>query len=330
MARIGYSMHLLQLAPPPAWSLAYLQAATRAVTPVPHLKGRPPAAGTPLTCRQVADLMVGAACASRPWHRMLRQREEGAERRERVPSSAPMGRPVQPPSLPALALGPVFSPLAANPPEVRSLSTARELPGPNNAHGSSDVQGTGADLGRAVPSGSEVPPGADLSGGLDSALIGGRDFSLSRCPASFDEADGDELDADGKAGTYYRDFDQLLGEDAAGSSSGSGLRTAGLAMAAQFAEAAEPLVLEHAGRMIPSDMARCLEAYWRLGRPASPQLLGVVQYRGGALLRVCNPNQSNAIIQVRVVGIATWACSAERHRAIGQYFPARGRAWCLP
>ena len=320
MARIGYSVHLLQLAPPPPWSLAYLQAATRAVTPVPHPRGRPLPAGDPLTCRQVADLMVGAACASRPWHRMLRQREGGAEGREVVPSPIPVGRPVQPSSPPESALlGPVFSPLAVIPPEARPLSAARAPDGrPPSAHAGPDEQPAGADLGRAVPAGSDG--GAD-AGGLDSAS-----FSLGSCPAPLDASDGDELDAEGGAGAYW-EFEEQQGRNAAGGSSSSGsgggannssgLRSAGLALAAQFAEAAEPLVLEHAGRMIPSDLARCLEAYWRLGRPASRQLLGVVQYRGGALLRACYPNQSNAIIQVRVVGIATgmWHREAQGHRA---------------
>ena len=335
VARIGYSVHLLQLAPPPAWSLAYLQAATRAVTPVLHPRGRPPPAGNPLTCRQVADLMVGAACASRPWHRMLRQREEGAERGQ-VTSPTPMGRPVQPSSPPASALlDPAFSPLAVLPAEARPLSAAREPPFPNNvparapngvpeAHAGPDVQ---PDMGGTVPASSKAPPGSD-PGGLDSAI-----FPLGSCPAPSDESDGDELYADGKAGSYW-EFEEQHGEDAAGSGSSSGpnssgLRASGLSLAAQFAEAAEPLVLEHAGRMIPADVARCLEAYWRLGRPASQQLLGVVQYRGGALLRVCNPNQSNAIIQVSVVGMA---CSDERYRASWQQpgCPASERGWCSP
>lgn len=289
MARIGYSVHLLQLAPPPAWSLAYLQAATQAVRPAPHPRGRPPPAGSPLTCRQVADLMAGVACASRPWHRMLRQSAEGAEGVQAPPPPTPMGRPIQPPSPPPPAsdsAGPVFSPPAGLLlGTARPLTTVQPPPAAEAKQLDPNVQ-PGVQPG-VLPG---VQPGAEL-GSLDSAL-----FSLGRQPAPFDN---DDRGAEGEADAPWAFDDEQEGGGGAGnSSSGDGLRAAGLALAAQFAGASEPLVLEHARRMVPADLARCLEGYWRLGRPASWELLGVVQARGGALLRVCNLNQSNTIIQV--------------------------------
>ena len=75
-------------------------------------------------------------------------------------------------------------------------------------------------------------------------------------------------------------------------------RLQGLGLAAEFAAIAEGCLLPVARRMASRDLARTLEAYWRLGSPASERVIKTVLARGTELLSVCTPYQMTILLQV--------------------------------
>ena len=122
VARIGYSLKALQLLPPRAWVVTYLKAATAAVhsTEAAALSA-PLRPVPPLTPREAADLLSGAAHCTAPWHKLLGAAEGDAAdglglqrpgRKAPLPVSplreAPTDSRVRPPPPPASAVSAAY------------------------------------------------------------------------------------------------------------------------------------------------------------------------------------------------------------------------------